>query len=123
MKRLKEFERRLDGNMYNGAGRYATRYILRRINSNMSPSKIQLDWEKVHIEHIYPIKFRAEWKDTDFRDNAHKLGNLCLLPAKTNYQCGNASWETKKSIYRSNKDKEMVPFAITISTIADHSRW
>ncbi|KND02606.1 uncharacterized protein SPPG_03059 [Spizellomyces punctatus DAOM BR117] len=114
---IKVFLTRINGNLYGGAGIFATQYILRRINAEMSSTKVAYDWEKVQIEHIYPQNPGRAWDKIDFQGNTNRLGNLCLLPASTNIQCSNAPWATKKDIYTENRKGEMVPFALTTMTL------
>ncbi|KAJ3144030.1 hypothetical protein HDU89_000947 [Geranomyces variabilis] len=116
---IKEWLVRINGNLYNGAGILATRYLLRRINAEMCDTKVAFDWEHVHIEHIFPQNPGKAWEGIDFKKNTNRLGNLCLLPASTNIQCSNAPWSIKRAIYTENRKGEMVPFVLTTKTLLD----
>ena len=78
------------------------RYILYRYE-RMHTKEI-VDPESVTIEHIMPrntdewIKHLLEIKDTNYRDNIHKIGNLTLT--KMNGELSNKPFAFKKSLYR-----------------------
>jgi len=53
------------------------------------------------IEHILPQNPDASWDIEVFRIDqlVNRLGNLCLLKSGDNRLIGNASYDTKKSVY------------------------
>ncbi|KAJ3184331.1 hypothetical protein HDU85_001636 [Gaertneriomyces sp. JEL0708] len=111
------FFARIRGNLYGGAGVFATRCILRRIDAQMTNGNLTYKkWDTVHIEHIYRQNPGLGWvtsvKQPHPTATRNCLGNLCLLPDDTNYKCSNSPWTYKRGIYIDHGNG-IVPFAIT----------
>jgi len=82
------------------------RYILCKIESQLSG--IAVDWNnsKVSIEHILPENFAPEWDDVfdseQKNEYTYRIGNLTLLETGKNKQCGNKNFQLKKKIYETS---------------------
>ena len=75
------------------------------------------NWSDVEIEHLYPQSPEEHWKGVHFSKpklTRYALGNLALLPAETNRECSNLSWQHKKEKYAFNNQRETVQFSLTI---------
>lgn len=70
---------------------------------NIQGPKVKLI-TKLELEHIAPqnLSNNSDWDKSLYQNNddIHRLGNLCILPKKTNQSLGNRSWEVKKRLYR-----------------------
>nr|VVV06593.1 hypothetical protein AW0309160_04087 [Aliivibrio wodanis] len=51
------------------------------------------------IEHIAPTD-QQKWSSIKDSENLNKIGNLTLLPTKTNTSISNKSWDEKRALYR-----------------------
>lgn len=81
-------------------------------------------WEQVWraspattIEHIHPQKPGAEWQGklgrSPLEKQAHRLGNLMLLPPGVNSKAGTKSFKEKKKIYRKHNHLKFMDEVIT----------
>lgn len=88
-----------------GHNREIIRYILRKINKQLSPTdELNLNNSDVHIEHVMPIE-NSKWKIPEDTHNEYlwRLGNLTLLSGKLNIQISNEVFPIKVSEYAKSK--------------------
>lgn len=99
--------------------RYYLRSIeLHRANDPHPQFLINEDPNAVNLEHVLPITPGPDWKvPADTAAVYYKrLGNMALLPAKTNVKIGNESFKTKRDVFKKN--------ALSITKeIASYSVW
>lgn len=92
-------------NTWSGSNREIIRYILRKINKQLSPTdELNLNNSDVHIEHVMPIE-NSKWKIPEDTHNEYlwRLGNLTLLSGKLNIQISNEVFPIKVSEYAKSK--------------------
>ena len=92
-------------NTWSGSNREIIRYILRKINKQISPTdELNLNNSDVHIEHVMPIE-NSKWKIPEDTHNEYlwRLGNLTLLSGKLNIQISNEVFPIKVSEYAKSK--------------------
>ena len=67
--------------------------------------KINQSNKKIHIEHILPKNWNNydDWDETSHAENLNRLGNMMLLPSKTNIQASNEFFQKKKEKYKEVK--------------------
>ena len=101
------------------AGKFAVRYILRKIHSYLSQtSEVVRDYNKVHIEHIMPQNF-SHWENVSEKEHKEylwRLGNLALLDATLNKTAQNKPFADKKVYFAQSQIKPN-------DEIAKHDDW
>ncbi len=86
-----------------GKNKKLIKYILTKIENQISNT--DGDWNDATstIEHVLPEKFNQEWNDI-FSQNANKfifrLGNYTLLESELNRKCSNENYVFKKEFYK-----------------------
>jgi len=91
-----------------GKNKKLIKYILTKIENQISNT--DGDWNDATstIEHVLPEKFNQEWNDI-FTQNANKfifrLGNYTLLESELNRKCSNENYVFKKDLYKKSKYK------------------
>lgn len=89
-----------------GRSKKLVKYILTKIENQISNS--DNDWNDANftIEHILPENYDSNW-DKQFNNNAHKfvyrLGNYTLLEFDLNKKSSNNTYEIKKKYYRKSR--------------------
>ncbi len=90
-----------------GQGKKLARYILCRIESEMSGNDVDPETDSATIEHVLPENPSQSWINTipalEWPKLTYRLGNLTLLEAKPNRTIGNDLFEDKNSAYRSSR--------------------
>ena len=90
-----------------GQGKKLARYILCRIESEMSGNDVDPETDSATIEHVLPENPSQNWINTipalEWPKLTYRLGNLTLLEAKPNRTIGNDLFEDKNSAYRSSR--------------------
>ncbi|EDN7502304.1 DUF262 domain-containing protein, partial [Listeria monocytogenes] len=104
------------------------RYILKKINDSYSKELTVLDDNnKVHIEHIMPVK-ATDWDiiKEDHGEYLWKLGNLTLLGGEYNKKSTNKIFNEKKEVYEYSQvqlTKELLDYENwTIETIQERQK-
>ena len=89
-----------------GKNKNLVKYILTKIENQISSKEYSFIDSNFTIEHILPENYNEEW-NSFFADEAEKyvyrLGNYTLLEEKKNRIVGNKSFEEKKSIYKTSQ--------------------
>ncbi|MEO1504209.1 MAG: DUF262 domain-containing HNH endonuclease family protein [Pseudomonadota bacterium] len=106
----------LDGPIY--TKEHIRRIVLIRLDERLSDRGMDYDLSSVTVEHVLPQNPppNSSWvrlfPDKRRREKlASRLGNLTLLPKRTNNKAGNYDFETKKSRYLAKGG--VTPFALT----------
>lgn len=80
--------------------------VLRRISRNLGSDPGPIDGDNVTIEHVLPLKAKAEaWGHTfrteaDIREHAHRIGNLVYLSHHENLRAGTMDYRSKRKILK-----------------------
>ncbi len=91
-----------------GKNKKKVKYILTKIENQLSNT--DNDWLDANftIEHILPENYSIEW-DNIFEHNAikfiYRIGNYTLLEDKLNRECSNKNYTEKKETYRKSRYK------------------
>lgn len=89
-----------------GKNKKLIKYILTRIENQLSGADNDWNDSTATIEHILPENPNQEWEDI-FNQNANKfifrIGNYTLLEDKLNRKCSDKNYETKKEYYKRSK--------------------
>lgn len=96
------------------------RYILFNLEKRKSGSSFDVESASITLEHVLPEHPEDGW--SQFDDALHeravyRLGNLALLNAASNREIGNASYLTKREVYRQSE------FATTRKIAEDYDDW
>lgn len=91
-------------NVYSDGGKTTIRFILKSINCFVDGETTVIDDnQKVHIEHIMPVKKGAwEVSDEDHDEYLNRIGNLTLLGSEYNKKISNKRFDEKKEIYQTS---------------------
>lgn len=102
-----------------GAGKRLAKYVLAKLESDLSGNSLDPDTDPSTIEHVLPENASEAWGATFSEEqremNLDRLGNLTLLEAPLNRRCGNADYPAKIDAYRgsryrlTNQIPEMAP--------------
>ncbi len=91
-----------------GKNKSVVKYILTKIENQISNQDYSYNDSNFTIEHILPENFDEKWNDK-FSNEAEKyvyrLGNYILLEERKNKEVGNKSFEEKVSVYRKSRYK------------------
>ena len=96
------------------------RFILFRIERQLSERSFDFESAKYNIEHILPESPGDGWDQFDDQQReacTYRLGNLTLLTASTNRNAGNAGFAEKHTAYRDSE------FAITGKLAEEYDTW
>jgi len=102
------------------------RYILLRLDFEMTTGGATYDHPLISVEHVLPQKIEpgSEWDKLFNKENhekwVHKVGNLVLLTRKKNSSAGRLNFKSKKSTYFN--ETGITPFALTIPVLKE-SKW
>ena len=97
--------------------------VLRRISRNLGSDPGPVDGDKVTIEHVLPLRAKAEaWGHTfrteaDVKEHAHRLGNLVYLTHHENLRAGTMDYRSKRKILKRSG------FLLTKLAARDVSDW
>lgn len=99
--------------------RRIVRYILTKIERQISGLELDPDAESFNIEHILPQNPSDQWdfKDVEAHSSIYRLGNMTLLRRDDNREIDNTSYETKKPVFSASD------FTITSSIPRDYPEW
>jgi hypothetical protein len=100
--------------------RRIARYILIRLEQQLSGIVHDTDSDRFNIEHVMPENLSEYWQHIDDADHeafTYRLGNLCLLPTAQNRDLGNADFRQKKEVYAQSE------FHLTRRIAEENSRW
>ena len=99
--------------------RRIVRYILCKLEHNISNREYDMDADFFNIEHILPQNPSDQWDFTDLEAEAsiYRLGNMTLLNAAANRDIGHENFEVKKPVLGLSE------FAITSSVAQDYAEW
>ncbi|MBA4768649.1 MAG: DUF262 domain-containing protein [Porphyrobacter sp.] len=99
--------------------RRIVRYILTKIERQLSGLELDPDAESFNIEHILPQNPGDQWdfKDVEAVSAIYRLGNMTLLRKDDNREIDNTSFETKKSAFAASD------FSITSAIPIDYADW
>ncbi len=93
-------------NTRSSRGKRLARYILFSIENQLSNKDYNFEDTSATIEHILPENPGLEWaslfRRQNLEDEVYRLGNLTLLEASKNRECGNAPFEDKLKVYRTS---------------------
>ena len=82
------------------------KYILTKIENQLSETDNDFNDANFTIEHILPEKFDESWNE-EFNSEAenfvYRLGNYTLLESKKNNQCANKTFAEKTNIYQDSQ--------------------
>jgi hypothetical protein len=105
---------------------YNKRYsglVLRRISRNLGSDPGPVDGDKVTVEHILPLKAKAEqWghhfkTEAEVREHAHRLGNLAYLTHQENLRAAAQDYRTKRKILKRSN------FLLSRLAAKEHTDW
>ncbi len=91
-----------------GRNKNLVKYILTKIENQISSSDYSYFDSNFTIEHILPENFDKDWNDSfsgEAEKYVHRLGNYTLLEEKKNRIIGNKSFEEKRSVYKKSRYK------------------
>ena len=71
-------------------------------NDSSLDDAVNINPEKLSIEHIYPKGAKKDTLDEDMEPYKHHLGNLTLLGKKSNTDLDSKSYQDKKRTYNSS---------------------
>lgn len=110
----------LNGDIYNSGAKL---YVLRRLDAELSESKISPELKIYTVEHVLPQHppENSQWlewyPDAEERENlVHRLGNLALLSRRKNSEARNYNFDKKKEKYF---NAPLTPFALTTQIIKE----
>jgi len=113
----------LNGNIYQI--RYVPRYVLLRLDSNLSEGTSYYDYSVISVEHVLPQTPKnnsiwVKWFPTpDEREKyTHRIGNLVLLSHRKNSQARNYDFDKKKEKYFKSRDG-ISNFALTTQVLQE----
>lgn len=116
----------LNGNIYHI--RYMPRYVLLRLDADLSEGAAYYDYAVISVEHVLPQSPNVDsvwvqWFPTpEERDKyTHCLGNLVLLSHRKNSQARNYDFDRKKEKYFKSRDG-ISRFALTTQVLQE-SEW
>ena len=92
----------------NGKNRKLVKYILTKIENQMSGKTHTFNDAAFTIEHILPENFNEHWNanfDNEAENFIYRLGNYTFLEDKKNKKCADKNFESKKSIYKTSQFK------------------
>lgn len=126
-KEKRDFQRRLDGDIYNLTARRRN-YLILRLDSFIADGAAYYDANLLTIEHVLPqtVSDNSEWATIwpalDVREMwVHRLANLVPLNKRRNSAAQNFDFERKKSAYFSGR-KGVSSFVITTQVLQE-SAW
>ncbi|MHB8577372.1 MAG: HNH endonuclease family protein, partial [Dehalococcoidia bacterium] len=115
-----------------GQRKRLAKYILTRLESDISGRACDPDTDPGTIEHILPENPAADWElpfpRRLWEASIYRLGNLTLLEAAANRSIGNALYSEKRSAYRAssyvltNEIPATAPEEWTLSLLDDRQR-
>jgi hypothetical protein len=89
-----------------GQSKRLAKYILAKLETDVSGRSVDPDTDPGTVEHILPENPTEAWDDmfprAQWPTAAYRLGNLTLLEASTNRQLGNAAYDEKVMAYASS---------------------
>jgi uncharacterized protein with ParB-like and HNH nuclease domain len=91
-----------------GKNKKLVKYILTKIENQISVTDNQWEDSNFTIEHILPENFDQEWNllfDGNAQKFIYRLGNYTLLEEKKNRDCSNKNYQEKREIYKKSKYK------------------
>lgn len=99
--------------------RRVVRYILTKLERQLSGVELDPEAESINIEHILPQNPSQEWNFTDAEAQGaiYRVGNMTLLRRDDNREIDNSSYETKKPVF---VDCE---FLVTSTIPAEYEDW
>lgn len=99
--------------------RRIVRYILCKLEHNVSGREYDMDADFFNIEHVLPQNPSDQWDFTDLEAEAsiYRLGNMTLLNAAANRDIGHENFEVKKPALAQSE------FAITSSIAQEYAEW
>ncbi len=87
-----------------GPGKRLAKYILGRLETDLSGRSIDSDTDSATIEHILPENPSAQWEPSFPRDQwdaaVYRVGNLTLLEPSLNRRIANDDYSVKLDLYR-----------------------
>lgn len=115
-----------------GQRKKLAKYILARLESDLSGRFCDADTDPATIEHILPENPSDEWIPTIPREQwesaVYRLGNLTLLEPSANREVGNADYSSKQSFYQrctyalTKRVCEIAPDTWTLSLLEERQR-
>jgi hypothetical protein len=96
------------------------RYILFRIEKQLSQADYDMESERYSLEHILPESPGENWPqftEEEFEDSIYRLGNMTILEAAPNREVGNQPFAAKRTIYSTSQ------FEITKNVALDNNEW
>ena len=99
--------------------RRVVRYILTKLERQISGVELDPDAESINIEHVLPQNPSDEWNfsDAEAQGAIYRIGNMTLLRKDDNREINNSSYESKKPVF-SDCD-----FSITSSIPKEYDDW
>lgn len=99
--------------------RRIVRYILCKLEHNISGKEYDMDADFFNIEHILPQNPSEHWHFTDLEaeSSIYRLGNMTLLNAAANRDIGHDDFDVKKPVLAKSE------FVITSSIAEDYEEW
>jgi hypothetical protein len=103
-----------------------SRYVLLRLDAELSGRGASYNYDIVTIEHVLPQSppSRSNWeklfpsKEAREKKYLHRLGNLVLLARSKNSQAQNFEFERKKQVYFTGSNG-ISPFALTTQVLME----
>jgi uncharacterized protein with ParB-like and HNH nuclease domain len=107
------------------------RYILFRIEKQLSQIEYDLDSDRYDIEHILPENPEDNWdsfSDVEHESSLYRLGNMTLLTSSENRDLGNKGYDEKRPVFNNSNFKITQKIAEdnnqwTVDRIAAHQNW
>lgn len=99
--------------------RRIVRYILCKLEQNMSGREYDMDGDLFNIEHILPQNPGNDWQFTDLEAEAsvYRIGNMTLLNSAENRDIGHETYDVKKPVLARSE------FEITRTIANDFDEW
>ena len=93
-----------------GKNKKLVKYILTKIENQISETDYDWNDATFTIEHIIPVNYSSEWNavfdnNVDIDKFIYRMGNYTLLEDKKNRECNNKNYGEKIKIYRTSKYK------------------
>ena len=96
------------------------RFILSRLEAQLSEQRFELASAKYSIEHVLPENPRDGWDEFDDQQreaSTYRLGNMTLLTTADNRELGNSGYDEKRLVYQQSN------FAITCGLAESCDTW
>lgn len=102
----------------NSRNKKVVRFILFRLEEQLSGNRLEFESAKYDIEHIVPERPGDGWEQFDDQQrDTYRLGNLTLLATADNRALGNSDFSAKRPVYQASQ------FAITRGLAENFDTW